>query len=49
MDPSCGIVVRMAMVASGLNQCRVKMLCRSASTVVLELKETMVSWLGADE
>ena len=42
---SCGVVVRMAMVVSGLNQCSVKRLCKRVSTVVLELKERVISWL----
>ena len=43
VDPNCGMVVRMVMVVSGLNQCMVKMFCKSASTVVLELRETVDS------
>ena len=43
VDPNCGMVVRMVMVVSGLNQCMVKMFCKSASTVVLELREIVDS------
>ena len=42
---SCGVVVRMAMVVSGLNQCNVIRLCKRVSTVVLEWKERVISWL----
>ena len=43
---SCGDVVRIAMVVSGLNQCKVIRFCKRVSTVVLEWKERVSSWVG---
>ena len=43
VDLSCGTVVRMMRVASGLNQCMVKSVWSSASTVVLEWKQMVGS------
>ena len=40
---SCGVVVRMAMVVSGLTQCKVIRFCKRVSTVVLEWKERVSS------
>ena len=40
---SCGVVVRMAMVVDGLNQCSVMRFCRRVSTVVFEWKERVTS------
>ena len=43
VDLSCGTVVRIMRVASGLNQCMVKSVWSNASTVVLEWKQTVGS------